>query len=412
MKVLHLQSGELSGGAARGAYCLHNALRQIGVDSHLMISGRDDATDPSVSAITTSALKRVDLALRNRIGNLPEKFYRGRQRLIYNTGLAGLRYHRTDEYRQADIIHLHWISGFVSIRSLAHINKPIVWTLRDMWPLTGGCHVAMECMRYKTGCGLCPQLSSQHKWDLSKLVSSIKVASYPRNIRVVGISQWLSQCAKESTVFNGFNVQTISNSIDTDNFFPIPMDLARFALGLNEQIRVVLVGAQSLSDPWKAFDKFIDAVNTLPTGNIHVVLFGHIQPDVLVKIHHPTTSLGFLADTVSLQLAYSAADVFVAPSRMDAFGKTLAESMACGTPVVCFDVTGQADIVEHLHTGFKAQPFESDDLARGIAWVLSADKDRTRLLREQSRERAVRLFDSMVIARQYLQLYEEMLSLH
>jgi glycosyltransferase involved in cell wall biosynthesis len=409
LKVLHLQSGELSGGAARGTYWLHKALRQIGVDSHLMISGRNDASDPSVSALATSGVKRVDFALRNRIGNLPVQFYRGRQRLIYNTGFAGLRYQKTDEYRQADIIHLHWINGFVSMRSLRHIKKPIVWTLRDMWPLTGGCHVAMECERYTSGCGLCPQLGSRRKWDLSKIVSSNKVASIPREMRVVGISKWLSQCAKDSTVFDGFNIRTISNNIDTDDFFPVPKEAARLALGLDKEVPIVLVGAHSLNDPWKAFDQFVNAVNALPNGSIHIVLFGRVTSDALAMFHHPVTSLSFLADTVSLRLAYSAADLFVAPSRMDAFGKTLAESMACGTPVVCFDATGPADIVEHQVTGYKAQPFDSSDLACGIEWVLSRENLESQKIRHASRERAVRLFDSRVIAKQYVQLYTEML---
>ncbi len=409
MKVLHLQSGELSGGAARGAYSLHRALRQIGVDSHLMISGRSDVSDPSVSALSTSAIRHADLVLRNRFGNLPERLYRSRHRLIFNTGFAGLRYQSTEEYRQADIIHLHWISGFVSIRSLASIDKPIVWTLRDMWPFTGGCHVAMDCTRFMSGCGSCPQLSSHFKWDLSKLVLNNKVLSIPRKTRVVGISHWISQCAKNSTIFNCFNIQTIHNNIDTDAFFPIPMGFARFALGLEEEAHIVLVGAHSLSDSWKAFDLFVEAINTIPIGRLHVVIFGRVHSDILEKIRHPAKTLGFLSDTVSLRLAYSAANVFVAPSRLDAFGKTLAESMACGTPVVCFDATGPADIVEHQLTGYKAHPFDSDDLAKGIEWVLSIDEERSLLMRVHSRERAVSLFDSRVIARQYSQLYEDIL---
>ena len=119
--------------------------------------------------------------------------------------------------------------------------------------------------------------------------------------------------------------------------------------------------------------------------------------------------LGFLSDTLSLRLLYAAADVFVAPSLMDAFGKTLAEAMACGTPVVCFDATGPKDIVEHRVTGYKATPFDPADLAAGIQWVLDLPREWHDALRRDARERAVKRFDSRVIAGQYKALYEEML---
>ena len=121
------------------------------------------------------------------------------------------------------------------------------------------------------------------------------------------------------------------------------------------------------------------------------------------------THLGFLGDTLALRLAYASADVFVAPSLMDAFGKTLAEAMACGTPVVCFDATGPKDIVEHRVSGYKAVPFEAMDLEAGIEWVLSLPGEQHDALRRNARARAVERFDSRVIASRYKALYEELL---
>jgi len=121
------------------------------------------------------------------------------------------------------------------------------------------------------------------------------------------------------------------------------------------------------------------------------------------------TSLGYLDSTEDLRAAYSAADVFVAPSRMDAFGKTLVEAMLCGTPVVCFDAGGPKDIVEHRVTGYLAEPFSPEDLARGIRWVLEqspgVQADMCRNAQSQARER----FDSRVIAEQYLELYRDIM---
>ena len=409
MRVLHLQSGELTGGAARGTYWLHSALRGIGVDSHLMISGRDAQGDASVTALADSQAKRVDYALRNRIGNLPIRLYRKRQQRIFNTGLAGINITQTLAYRSADVIHLHWINGLVAMRSLRSIEKPIVWTLRDMWPLTGGCHYSIDCDRYEAGCGHCPQLASERRWDLSRAVVKAKNAAIPSGLQVVGISDWLSDCARRSEVFRGHQTRTISNNIDTGMFSPLPIQVARQALSLPVDKQIILVGAQRVTDFYKGFDRFLEALSQSNSRSMHIVTFGRSAEAAMQEVDLPKTHLGFLSDAVSLRLAYSAADVFVAPSLMDAFGKTLAESMACGTPVVCFDATGPKDIVAHKETGYRARPYEPGDLAAGIDWVLSQDTQGGERLRQQSRQRAVEHFDSRVIARQYKTLYQEML---
>jgi len=409
MNILHLVAGELSGGAARGAYWLHQAQRAIGIASTLLTNGRGDGGDDSVVALGATPMQRAKCALLSRMGNLPIWIYRNRQPRIFNTGFAGINFTKLPEYRKADIIHLHWINGLVAMRTLRKVTKPIVWTMRDMWPLTGGCHYAIDCDRYKLGCGQCPQLGSNKSGDLTRLVVANKHASLPKQLRVVGISHWLSACAEESRVFAGFPVHTISNNIDTRLFYPTPMDIARQALGLPLGKRIILVGAQRITDFYKGFDLFLKAMQSVQREDVHVLTFGQDIGSGVSALNVNHTHLGFLSDTLSLRLVYAAADVFVAPSLMDAFGKTLAEAMACGTPVVCFNATGPRDIVEHLITGYKAKPFEPADLANGIQWVLGLSKEQQDALRCHARERVVEQFDSQVIAHQYKVLYKGML---
>ncbi len=99
----------------------------------------------------------------------------------------------------------------------------------------------------------------------------------------------------------------------------------------------------------------------------------------------------------------------VAPSRMEAFGKTLVEAMSCGTPVVCFNATGPKDIVEHLVSGYLAEPFSPTDLAQGIEWVLDQTGEKYADLCHNARARAQQCFDSRVVAKKYLALYQEAL---
>ena len=278
-----------------------------------------------------------------------------------------------------------------------------------MWPFTGGCHYSINCDNYKSGCGQCPQLNSNQKYDLSRLIVFNKKKYIPNQLQVVGISNWLSSCTSSSTIFSSFPVKTISNNIDTQSFKPIAKDKAKNVLSLPQDKQILLVGAQRLSDFYKGFDLFLEAMEKIKNRDIHIVTFGNIENNIMNKYKNRHTNLGFLSDTIAMCLAYSAADVFVAPSIMEAFGKTLAEAQACGTPVVCFDATGPKDIIEHKVTGYKAKPYDSFDLANGIRWVFEQSEKESKIMRLDSRKRAVNLFDSQVIAEKYKDLYNELL---
>jgi len=410
MKILHLVAGELSGGAAKGAYILHRAQCEIGITSRLLISGKDSCGDDSVIALAAGRRhKRIEFALRSRIGNLPLAVYRRRKRFSFNTGLAGIDFTRLPDYKSADLVHLHWINGLVGIPTLRKVKKPMVWTIRDMWPLTGGCHYSMDCYRYQVGCGKCPQLQSSSNLDMSRFTVSMKHWFLPANLQPVGVSHWISDAAASSLVFANHSVRTIGNNIDTRVFFPVDKSVARLVLGLPANKKIVLIGAQNLETYYKGLDLFHHASRLLVCEAIHLVTFGGAGKKAMASIPLPQSHLGFLTDSVSLQLAYCAADVFVAPSRMDAFPKTPTESLACGTPVVCFDATGLKDIVDHKLTGYCAQPFDAADLAKGIDWVLELPRDRYQAMRSNCREIVLKRYDSRVIARQYHSLYQEML---
>ena len=407
--VAHLVAGNLDGGAARGAYWLHQALRERGVKSTVLYSGSGRSNDPSVASLADTPAKAIAAALTRRFWSLPTLLYRKRKPESFSVGMAGIDFAAHPLYRSANVVHLHWISGLVSMKSLRRIDKPVVWTLRDMWPLTGGCHYSLACDRYKVGCGRCPLLGSGSRNDLSRFVFERKRASLPAQLQVVGISEWLSERARESPVFAGRTVRTISNNVSTRVFFPIDKQAARQNFALGESARIVLVGAQTLSPAYKGFDLFVSALAVLDVRALHFLFFGAVSKAALNRLGINYTSLGFIADEAELREVYSAADVFVAPSRSEAFGKTLAEAMACQTPVVCFDTSGPKDIVEHKISGYRARPFDASDLAAGIRWVLGQPEAAYKAMCRQARERVQTRFDSRVIAGEYLKLYGEML---
>ncbi len=409
MKVLHLVGGRLDRGAARGAYWLHRALLDLGVESAVLTNARDTLGDDTVTTVVDSLLSRARLGVRYKASRLPILAYPRRQATAFSTGLDGIDVTRYPAYQAADLIHMHWINSLVSVRSLKKVTKPLVWTLRDMWPMTGGCHHALDCDRFMDACGACPQLGATSERDLSQFVLRHKRAAVPGHTRVVGMSDWISERARRSALFRDSAVSTISNNVDTETFSPVDKHAARGALGLDIERRVLLVGALDITSVYKGFDLLLDALSRLPKDEIQVVTFGNSSDAIPVSLGLTVTSLGMLADNEILRRAYSAADVFVAPSRAESFGKTLAEAMACGTPVVCFDATGPRDIVDHRKTGYKATAFDPADLAHGIEWVLGHSPNAYAELCRNARERATSHFDSRVIAGQYSRLYRELL---
>lgn len=406
--ILHIVSGNLNGGAARGAYWLHQGLLEKGINSKILINSPLAIRTSSITSIVTSPKDKFYNALRFQLEQLPVKRYKSKQNIHFSTALFGYDITQHPLYEWADIIHLHWINGgFMKLKSFHKIHKPIVWTLRDMWPLTGGCHYSLGCEKYKTGCGTCPVLGSNRYNDLSRKTIKRKQKAYSPNMKLIGISNWLSEKAKESLVFQNYDIETIYNNVNCTDFFPVKKQTAREMLGVNTTAKIVLVGAQNLKDSYKGFDKFLQAIKLLNPEKIYLAFFGKLDEQTIKSLNFKFVNFGFLNDTISMRLAYSCADVFVAPSLEEAFGKTIVESMACGTPVACFDATGPKDIVDHKINGYKAKPFDIVDLKNGIEWIIQHADYYS--LAQQARMKVEKQFDSKVIAAQYIKLYSSLL---
>lgn len=409
LKVLHIVAGSVNGGAAKGAYWQHQGLLEIGVNSRVLINSRETSIDDDVKSIITSKKALINQVAKAQLDNLPIKLYPNYQGQMFSTAFFGHNITTHEWYKWADVINLHWINaGFISIKEIAKIKKPVVWTIRDMWPFTGGCHYSLGCENFKTDCGFCFQLGSNKKNDLSYTINLRKQRNFSQSMKLVGISNWITQQAKESSVFRNFDIRTIFNNINCSEFYPIDKRNAREFLGIPSGKKIILVGAQNINSFYKGFEKYLRAIELLEKKEYFLVFFGNLDKSLVKNLGFEYKNFGFLNDLISLRLLYSSANVFVAPSIMDAFGKTVAESMACGTPVVCFDSTGPKDIVDHKVNGYRAKPYEIEDLKEGIVWVLDNDKEQG--LSSNAINKIQSTFDSKVIGSHYLKLYEECLS--
>ncbi|EMK6668400.1 glycosyltransferase [Vibrio fluvialis] len=408
MKVLHLLSGELNSGASRGALWLHNALKESGCDSTLFIDSLYSKGQDGVY-LNYKKLDKINKVLRTNINRLPDILYGNKMNTLFSHNIVGKRISKMQCYKDADIINLHWINdGFLNLDELKKIDKPIVWTLRDMWPLTGGCHYALDCNNYKNKCQNCPQLGSAFKYDISSYYQNKKLNLMQAcNVTPVGISRWISDCARDSSIFKNSKIKYIGNVIDTELFKPIEKNIAKEVLGVKDK-KVISIGAQKIDDFYKGMNEFLLAINEIKNKkDLHILFFGNFNSSIFDSLGVEYTSFGFVNDSLTLQLIYSASDVFVAPSKMEAFGKTIGEAMACNTPVVAFNFSGPIDLIDHLDNGYLATPFSYEDLAKGIEYILYTKDFNSACV--SPRKKIVDNFSPKIIAEKYMDLYESLL---
>ncbi len=418
MKVLLLNTTDILGGAARGAYRLHIGLKQINIGSEMLVQyklGDDDA----VIRPSHGTMGEFWSKVQPHIDKLPLRLYRKRMQAETWSlqWLPGSNLIKEIDRIKPDVIHLNWIGGFVPISAIGKLRYPIVWTLSDMWSFTGGCHYDQDCSRYCRSCGICPQLGSHRNSDLSRWIWKAKRRAYRRaDMTVVAVSNWLADCAKSSSLFSDKRVEMIPYGLDTNIFKPHAKSTARELLGLPQKRKLVLFGADGGTKmPRKGFQYLRTALENLVASGwadkVDLAIFGESKPtcppDWGFNVHY----LGRLNDDVTVALAYSAADVMIVPSIQEAFGQTISEAMACGTPVVGFAATGPLDIIEHKRSGYLAQPFEADDLADGIAWVLE-DQDRWQKLSSQACQKVEREYSLELQAQRYEKLYHEIAGRH
>ncbi|OGP36874.1 MAG: glycosyl transferase [Deltaproteobacteria bacterium GWC2_56_8] len=413
MKVLLLNAWDSSGGAARAACRLLKGVREAGVDARMLVKDKS-SHDPAVIAPKTA--DRIFGLLRPRFEGRMVRRYPQWNGLTFSPALLPDRLlHQVSEL-DPDVIHLHWMGdSFLRLETVARFGRPVVWTLHDSWPFTGGCHIPLQCTRYRESCGACPTLGSQRENDLSRKVWQRKSDSWQGlDLTIVAPSRWMADCARASSLFKKARIEVIPNGLDLEVYRPVDKTVAREALGLPKDKILILFGAKSATeDRNKGFHLLAQALGELPAtttpSSIELLLFGSQDTGVPGDIGFKTHSLGWFHDDLSLALLYAAADVFVMPSIQENLPYVVMEAMACGTPCVGFNQGGLPDLIDHMQNGYLAGSYDPRDLARGIEWVLE-NEGRRKELSVRAAEKVLREFSARKVVKLYIALYREILS--
>lgn len=409
MKVLHAVTSDI-GGAARATIRINNSINFVcKYNKGKVIVIKKNTSNSSVEPIAVNKLKKI-LAFRNRIFN-DFTISKYNNKTLFSHEIMGFDLLKEKHIREFNIVNLHWINGgmlsYNTLKKLKYLNKPIVWTLHDMWPFTGGCHYDEECGRFKEDCGKCKVLRSSKEVDLSTKIQEKKKKIYDDlNITVVGCSSWITECAKQSKLFKDKKCINIANPIDIDMFKPIDKEICKGILNINTNKKIILFGAMSsTSDERKGFKFLLEAIKKLDSSKYIALIFGNNSEESEVEEHMEVRYLGNLVDDYTLTLVYNAADVFVAPSIQENLANTVLESLSCGTPVVAFDIGGMKDMIKNEYNGYLAEPFDSIDLSKGIDYCINNNDE----LSFNARSYVVDNFTYEIIGNKYIDLYNDLL---
>lgn len=419
-KVLHLSTLQ-GGGAATAAFRLHQGLLNAGVDSSMLVVS-PTTSQPGVEWVACTDKEAPTSFWPDILGSWQLELAKHKDRSPYlaffslpdspigiDTLISGFQ-----------IVHLHWIAGMLDLQRFRQtlVNSAVVWTLHDANPFTGGCHYPQACRRYEHECHHCPQLGPKEMHSLFEPARDTVSDSWHKKLAglrdqaltIACPSSWIHECSRRSSLLGSRPHHHIPYGVDTDVFHPMPMDTARCRLGLDLDASYVLFGATDLRDYRKGIDLFRETIDLLLRRFRHrqfkILLFGGAGQELTDRLPGECIWLGSLAEEKLCQ-AYAASNVYVLPSREDNLPNTSIEALACGTPVVCFDVGGLSDVVRAGDTGFLVPFPDVNKMADSIAHCLDMQPDDP--IRVRCRTVAVTEYALSVQADRYVDLYQQIL---
>ena len=402
MKILFINTADINGGAALLAYSLAESLSsRYGVETSFLVSEKF-SDKKNVIATRPKPLWFAEKCF-NKLLNLFGFQY-------YFIPLSSNKILKEAKKTAPDLIHIHNIhGGYFQTNLLPKLAKiaPIVWTFHDMFPITGHCTHSFECKKWKTGCRNCERLNiyPSIKKDRTGFLWIYKNRIFNSvDFTIVTPSLWLKKCVEESFLKNK-DIRLIYNGIDSETFKKTDKSEARKNLSLPQDKKIILFSANGgVKNPFKGGEFVFQAFEKLK--NRSDLLFLNIGGKSGQNSEN-WLDFGYVKETKTMAMLYSAADVYLFPTLADNCPLTAIESLACGLPVITFETGGVPEIVENEKTGFVVE-YKNGKMLTSALEKLLVDND----LRKKMAENAVEVskkFSKEKMTQEYLKLYEERL---
>jgi len=316
-------------------------------------------------------------------------------------------------FEDFDLVHLHWTTHMLDPALAQEVlrGRPVVWTLHDMAPFTGGCHYSAGCTRFTKQCGRCPGLGSDDPGDLSFQTWRARMGTYRTlNLHIVCPSDWLAGEAQKSTLLGRFPIRVIPYAQPLDIFRPLNRTAIRSSLGFGPEELVLLFASQSLSNERKGGVYLLETLRRLaalpPAVHTRLILIGNNPPAEFLQTGLRAEAAGHVDAPEHMAALYNAADAVLVPSLEDNSPNVICEALGCGTPVVAFAAGGIPEMVRDGETGRLALVRDAAGLLAGLEWAAGVKNDTK--IRLQCRAFALEKWHAPARARDYVNLYRKL----
>jgi len=368
-KILILSAADVKGGAALHAWDLMRELKKKGHQVRMLV-GYKYSNDDDVGELKRSFLKHIKIKGRGLDLYLKALFSYITSNDISYFNKKSLLNHPW--YKEAEYIHMHNIHNyFFNLHTLPLMakEKKIIWTLHDMWSVTGHCSFSIDCEKWRDGCGHCPRKSMYPPilFDRTKKIRTQKGKIYSQsNFELVVPSKWLGTVAKNSILAEK-KVHHIPYGINTDIFKVLPgRNKIRTELGLPLKQKIACFCANhGLENQQKGGSYVLELVKRNP--DILFLLIGGRK-----KSNFPNVkNISYISDPSELAKYFNAADALLLPSVAENYPFVVLEAMSCGLPITGFNCGGVTEQIKHKKSGYLAQFPETNDLDKGLTYILS-----------------------------------------
>lgn len=303
--------------------------------------------------------------------------------------------------KEDDIVLLQWINqGFLNIDNLVELkNKDIMFTVRDYWIITGGCHYPPDdCNGYTKGCRECPLVPKSRRDAVARQFQKKLKLVESNNVSLIGISSYSVDILRSSPIGRLCHVDLIHNIIDLESYSPIiDCEMRDGPFSGNKENRKIAVfcAIDAINDHRKGFKLFRESIIELNNRGVDIVGYVIGNKEEMANEKH-FVYFGSNLKSSEINKIYNVADLAILPSKNETFGKTVAESISAGTPVVIVKGSGAEDIVIPDFNGVVIQDHSIDAVCNGVTRILGLEFDKSALHSDIklrfSNEEAVKLY--------------------
>lgn len=423
MKILIVNTYD-KGGAANAALRLHKGLLDLGIDSKVLLKEKSKDIPETFEfkafkkASKGEVFKRKLKSALYRIGLLPPKSKTERQKFLEERRKEGFELFSFPEsniditesllYKEADIINLHWVANFLDFESFFKKNtKPVVWTLHDMNPFTGGEH-------YEETIQSMDNLGNPVRRTFSKTHNDVKLKNLEKkelalqnvkNLHIISLCNWISKEIANNSIFKNLPLHLIPNGIDSNTFKIRDRIDSREYFKIPQEKIVILFVSDTINNHRKGYSFLKHAISNIKHRDLVCCAIGKKSSQDISDTD--IVELGEIKDEIVMSKAYAMADVFVIPSLMDNLPNTVLESLLCGTPVIGFPVGGIIDMIEHGKNGLLTEAINSKTLRETIDHFLI---DIYQFNREEISKNARKKYDIKIQSKAYANLFQSMVN--